>query len=84
MFGKSKIATSFAVILSAASVPPSTPAFAENTHLGWNGFATSYRNGDGAGAQMNLYHGRNAIRGEHPRQQVTPQSWIDDPASPRG
>jgi hypothetical protein len=84
MFTKSRIAMSFAVILSAASVPLSTHAFAENYHLGWDGYATGSQSGNGANAQMNLYHKGNAIRGERPRQQATPQRWIDDPASPRG
>jgi hypothetical protein len=83
MFSTSRIVTSLAVILSAASVL-STHAFAENSRLDGNGYATRCQNGKGERAQMNRCHGGNAIRGEDPRQQDAPPSWIENPASPGG
>jgi hypothetical protein len=80
MFTKSTIALSFAAILSAASVPLSTHAFAENSHLDWNWYGTTSKKG----TQMNLYHSGNAIRGEQSRHQGSPLRWIDNPASPGG
>jgi hypothetical protein len=85
MFTKSTIALSFAAVLSAASLPLTTHAFAENSHLDWDGYAPSSQNGKGEKAQMNRYHVGNATRGEHPRQPGTPLlRWIDNPASPGG
>jgi hypothetical protein len=84
MFTKSTIALSFAAVLSATSVSLTTHAFAENSYLDWDGYAPSSQNGKGERAQMNRYHGRDAIRAEHPRQPGTPLRWIDNPASPGG
>jgi hypothetical protein len=81
MFTKSTIALSFAAVLSAASVPLTTYAFAERNYLELDGHAPSPLNEKGKKAQMNRYHGENAIRGEHPQQ---PLRWIDNPASPGG
>jgi hypothetical protein len=84
MFTKSTIALSFAAVLSAASLPLTTHAFAEGNFLERNGCAPSSQNGTGERAQMNRCHGGNAIRGEHPRQPDTTLRWIDNPASPGG
>jgi hypothetical protein len=83
MFTKSTIALSFAAVLSAASVPLTT-AFAKSNYLERDSYALSSQNGKGERAQMNRYHGGNAIRGEHPRQPGDPLRWIDNPASPGG
>src|SRR5260370_38014931 len=61
MFTKSRTAMSFAVILSAASVPLSTHAFAENNRLDWDGYATNSQSGRGEAGDTEPYHqrGRN-------------------------
>jgi hypothetical protein len=84
MCAESRIAMSFAVILSAASLPLSTHAFAENSHFDWDGYATGSQNGKAARAHTNHYHRGSAIRGEQPPQRRTQPSWIDDPVSPGG
>jgi hypothetical protein len=82
MFTMSRIALSFAVVLSAASVPLATRAFVENSHLDWDPDATISQIGKGERARMNQHHRGNSIRGEDKQQQGTSQRWIDDPASP--
>jgi hypothetical protein len=84
MFAESRIAMSFAVILSAASLPLSTRAFAENSRFDWDGYVTGSQNGIAARAYTNHYHRGSAIRGEQPPQRRTQPSWIDDPVSPGG
>jgi hypothetical protein len=84
MFAESRIAMSFAVILSAAALPLSTHGFAKNSRFDWDGYATGSQNVKSTRAHTNHYHRGSAIRGEQAPQRRTQPSWIDDPVSPGG
>jgi hypothetical protein len=74
---KSKIALSFMVVLSAASMSLTPHAFAQNGHLDRADYVTDSQ-------KINGDQRRNAIRGKHSDELGTGSRWIDNPASPGG
>jgi hypothetical protein len=76
MFARSKITWFVAIVLNVALVPLATQAFAANNHhKAGLAYATSFKNGKLASAQ--IYPG-DTLNTNMPRH------WIDDPDSPGG
>jgi hypothetical protein len=74
---KSKIALSFTVVLSAASMALTPHAFAQNGHLDRGDHVTDSQN-------MKGDQRRNAIRGKRSDEPGAGPRWIDNAASPGG
>jgi hypothetical protein len=84
MLTKSKIALSFAVVLGATSVSPTTHAFAQNPDHDHGRYEPRSKNEKTDKPQLNLFQKWYGVREERLRELGTPTRWIDDPTSPGG
>jgi hypothetical protein len=81
---KSTIILCFAAMLSAASLPLATHAFAEKSSLAGSAYANSAQGEKMQGAHTSRYGKGKAMGGEQPRQPEAAVRWVDDPAAPGG